>query len=148
MEKKELSLVAAKALPALSGESLTYNAEMNMYVTPGYVSLSDNAYYRAARISDRLIICYHIGEGYAHTFLNGITISCWDGKQQRIIGQKFWGGSDWRCFSEYFAKEQCILMLKDYLAGQAKASGTQISEQQLLSISREMIEETQRKQLA
>lgn len=34
------------------------------------------------------------------------------------------------------------------LAGQAKTLGSNISEQQMLSFSREMIEETQRKQLA
>ena len=39
-------------------------------------------------------------------------------------------------------------MLKDFLAGQAKALGTNVSEQQMLSFSREMIEETQHKLLA
>ncbi|MBP6492436.1 MAG: dihydrodipicolinate synthase family protein, partial [Clostridia bacterium] len=41
------------------------------------------------------------------------------------------------------AKEQSIIMLKDFLADQAKGLGTQVSEQQMLSFSREMIEETQ-----
>ena len=91
---------------------------------------------------------YHIGEGYIHTFLNGITLFCWDGQNAKIVAQKFWGGNDWRCFSEQFAKDQSILMLKDYLAGQVKLSGSQVSEQQMLAYSRELIEETQRKQLA
>ena len=143
-----LALVAAKALPALSGSSLTYNPEKNVYLTLGYTSAAGNTYYRAIRLSNRLAVYYHIGEGYAHTFLNGITLFCWDGQKAKIIAQKFWGGCDWRCFSEQFAKEQSIIMLKDFLAGQAKALGTQVSEQQMLSFSREMIEETQRKQLA
>jgi hypothetical protein len=143
----ELSLVAAKALPALSGDSLTYNAEKNVYLTLGYTSAAGNTYYRAIRFSDRLAVYYDLGEGYAYTFLNGITLFCWDGQKAKIIGQKYWGGCDWRPFSERFAKEESILMLKDYLSGQAKALGKQISEQQLLAFSREMIEETQRKQL-
>ena len=39
-------------------------------------------------------------------------------------------------------------MLKDYLAAQAKALNSHISEQQLVSFAREMIEETRRKQIA
>ncbi|MBQ7664907.1 MAG: hypothetical protein IJS43_06775 [Bacteroidaceae bacterium] len=143
-----LALIANKALPALSGSSLTYNPEKNIFLTLGYTSAAGNTYYRAIRLSKRLAVYYHIGEGYAYTFLNGITLFCWDGQKAKIIAQKFWGGYDWVCFSEQFAKEQSIIMLKDYLAGQAKALGKHVSEQQLLFLSREMIEETQRKQLA
>ena len=146
--KTSISIVAAKALPALSGSSLTYNPEKNVYLTLGYTSAAGNTYYKAIRLSDRLAVYYHIGQGYAYTFLNGITLFCWDGSKAKIIAQKFWGGCNWRCFSEQFAKEQSILMLKDYLAGQAKALGTQVNDQQMLSFSREMIEETQRKQIA
>ena len=64
-----LALIAAKALPALSGSSLTYNAEKNVYLTLGYTSAAGNTYYRAIRLSDRLAVYYHIGQGYAHTFL-------------------------------------------------------------------------------
>lgn len=148
MKNTNLATVAAKVLPALSGSSLMYNAEKNVYLTLGYTSAAGNTYYRAVRFSKRLAVFYHIGEGYAHTFLNGITLFCWDGQQARIIAQKFWGGNDWRCFSERFAKEESILMLKDYLAGQAKMLGTSVTEQQLLSFSREMVEETQNKLLA
>lgn len=144
----QLARLAERALPALSGGSLSYNPKKNVYLTLGYTSSAGNTYYRAIRLSKRLAVYYHIGEGHIHTFLNGITLFCWDGQKAKIIAQKFWGGCNWRCFSEQFAKEQSIIMLKDFLAGQAKALGSQVSEQQILSFSREMIEETQRKQLA
>ena len=76
-----LALVAAKALPALSGSSLTYNPEKNVYLTLGYTSAAGNTYYKAIRLSDRLAVYYHIGEGYAHTFLNGITLFAWNGRR-------------------------------------------------------------------
>lgn len=47
-----LALIAAKALPALSGSSLTYNAEKNVYLTLGYTSAAGNTYYRAIRLTD------------------------------------------------------------------------------------------------
>lgn len=37
-----IATVAANALPALSGSSLTYNAEKNMFLTLGYTSQAGN----------------------------------------------------------------------------------------------------------
>ncbi len=56
-------------------------------------------------------------------------------------------GCNWRCFNECTAKEESIIMLKDFLAGQAKAMGSVIADSQLLAFSRNMIEETQQKLL-
>ncbi len=148
MANTSLQLIAAKALPALSGNSLTYNPEKNVYLTLGYTSAAGNTYYQAVRFSDRLAVYYDIGEGYAHTFLNGIKLFCWDGQKARTIAQKYWGGYDYQIFSERFAKEQSILMLKNFLAGQLKAQGAHVSEQEMLDFSRNMIEETHCKQLA
>ena len=137
-----LTRLAAKALPALSGSSVTYNAEKNVYLTLGYTSPAGNTYFKAVRFSDRLAVYYDIGEGYAYTFLNGITLFAWDGQKAVIIGKKMWGGcGNWVCFSEKFAMEQTIKMLKNYLEGQAKAIGQTVSEATLLSFSRQMVED-------
>ena len=148
MQNTALQAIVAKNLPALSGESLTYNAAKNVLLTTGYTSLAGNMYYRAIRLSDRLAVYYDLGQGYAYTFLNGIKLFCWDGNQAKLIAQKYWGGCDYRVFNEQFAKEQSILMLKDYLAGQLKAQGAYVSDQEMLAFSRGMIEETQRKLIA
>lgn len=148
MNKNVLSLVAAKALPTLSGSSLTYNVEKNVLLTLGYTSAAGNTYYKAIRLSERLAVFYDLGQGYAYTFLNGITLFAWDGTKANIIAKKSWGGCNWVCFSERYAKEQSVLMLKDYLAGQAKALGNTVGEQELLEFSRSMIEETHQKRLA
>lgn len=143
----QLSIIASKALPALSGSELTYNAAKNVFLTMGYTSGAGNTYYKAIRLSNRLAVYYDMGEGYAHTFLNGITLFAWNGQKANIIARKSWGGSDYCIFSEGYAKEKSIQMLKDFLAGQAKLMGSAVSDQQLLEFSRSMIEETQRKQL-
>ncbi len=136
------------ALPALSGEQVTYNAAKNVFLSQGYTSAAGNTYYKAIRLSNRLMVYYDLGQGYARTFLNGIKLFCWVGQKAQLIAQKYWGGSDWRDFSEYFAKEQSILMLKDFLEGQLKLQGAHVSDQELSSFARGMVEETQRKQLA
>ena len=148
MQNTALQAIVAKNLPALSGESLTYNAAKNLFLTTGYTSAAGNMYYRAIRLSDRLAVYYDLGQGYAYTFLNGIKLFCWDGNQAKLIAQKYWGGCDYRVFNEQFAKEQSILMLKDYLAAQLKAQGAYVSDQEMLAFSRGMIEETQRKLIA
>lgn len=148
MRNNTLTTVAIKALPALSGSSLTYNAVKNVYLTQGWTSAAGNFYYRAIRVSNRLIIFFNIGEGYCHTFINGITLYAWDGQRARMIAQKNWGGCDWRCFNEQFAREESVHMLADYLKGQAKMLGQSVSEEQLLSFSRQMVAETQQKRIS
>lgn len=148
MKNNALQTIAAKALPALSGESLTYNAAKNVFLTQGYTSAAGNMFYRAIRLSDKLIVFYDLGQGYIHTFLNGIKLYCFDGPKAILIAQKYWGGCDYRIFDECFAKEQSILMLKSYLEGQLKLQGARVSDQELTCFARSMVEETQRKQLA
>ena len=148
MNNTALQTIVTKNLPALSGESITYNAAKNIFLTRGYTSAAGNVYYKAIRISDRLAVYYDLGQGYKYTFLNGIKLFCWDGQKAKIIAQKYWGGCDYRVFNEQFAKEQSILMLSNFLAGQLKAQGAQVSNQEIFSFAYNMIEETQRKQLA
>lgn len=144
MATTALTRLAEKALPAISGASITYNPEKNVYLTLGYTSPAGNTYFKAVRFSDRLAVHYDIGQGYAYTFLNSITLFAWDGTNAVIIGKKMWGGcGNWVCFSERFAMEQTIQMLKNYLEGQAKAIGQSVSEQQLLSFSRQMVNDVQ-----
>lgn len=147
MNNTVLQTIVAKNLPALSGESITYNAAKNIFLTPGYTSAAGNMYYKAIRISDRLAVYYDLGQGYKYTFLNGIKLFCWDGQKAKVIAQKYWGGYDYRVFNEQFAKEQSILMLSNFLAGQLKAQGAQVNNQEISSFAYNMIEETQCKQL-
>ena len=148
MVNTTLQTIVAKSLPALSGESITYNAAKNVFLTMGYTSAAGNMYYRAIRLSNRLIVYYDLGQGYIHTFLNGIKLYCFDGQKVRLIAQKYWGGCDYCIFSEQFAKDQSVLMLCNYLLGQLKAQGAHVSNQEIFSYAYNMIEETQRKQLA
>jgi len=148
MTNTALQTIAYKALPALSGEQVTYNAAKNVFLSQGYTSAAGNTYYKAIRLSNRLVVYYDLGQGYIHTFLNGIKLFAFDGPKSTLIAQRSWGGSDYRIFNEQFAKEQSILMLKGFLAGQLKSQGARVSDHELASFARSMVEETQRKQLA
>ena len=148
MNNTALQTIVAKSLPALSGESLTYNAAKNVFLTLGYTSPAGNMYYKAVRLSNRLMVYYDLGQGYKYTFLNGIKLFCWDGQKANLIAQKYWGGCDYRVFDEHFAKNESILMLSNFLAGQLKAQGRYVSNQEIFSFACNMIEETHHKLLA
>ena len=143
-----LALVANRILPALSGAQLTYNAEKNILLTMGYTSLAGNTYYRVIHLSPRLAVFYNIGEGYRYTFLNGITLFAFDVCKPRIIGQRTWGGCNWVVFSESFARQQSILMVRDFLQGQMQMFNTPCSERQLFDMSCQLIAETEQMRLA
>ena len=148
MNNTALHTIVMRNLPALSGESITYNAAKNIFLSQGYISAAGNMYYKAIRISDRLVVFYELGQGYKYTFLNGIKLFAFDGQKATLIAQKYWGSSNWVIFNEYFAREQSILMLKGFLEGQLKLQGATVSDQEVMAYSRTLIEETQRKRLA
>lgn len=148
MNNTALQTIVMRNLPALSGESITYNAAKNIFLSQGYISAAGNMYYKAIRFSDRLVVFYELGQGYKYTFLNGIKLFAFDGQKATLIAQKYWGSSNWVIFNEYFAREQSILMLKGFLEGQLKLQGAHVSDQEVMAYSRTLIEETQRKRLA
>lgn len=56
MMNTALQTIATKALPALSGEQVTYNAAKNVFLSQGYTSAAGNMYYKAVRLSNRLVV--------------------------------------------------------------------------------------------
>ena len=121
----------ASVLLALSGSDVTYNADRNMYLTKEYVG-GAGVYYQAIRVSERLVMCFNLGESCTRTFMNGIKIFAWNGIEAVLIASKSWGGcGNWMIFCEQNARTECEKMLKDYLAAEAKKMNCSMSESQL-----------------
>lgn len=146
MKNLDLKLFAAKALPALSGESLTYNAENNVFLTMGYTSAANNTYFKAIRVSDRLVAVYSIGQGFKYTFLNDITLYAWDGRKAKIIAKQAWGGQNWLVYSDSTAKRLSLQMLENYLEGQAELLGVNADNDSIRQLAYDTIEQMQAKQ--
>lgn len=141
----ELTEFRNSKLPVITGSLWTYIPDKNIFLTRGYTSRAGNTYYQVIQASERLIVCYDIGEGYKHTFLNGIKIFGWSGRTPRLICSRKWGGSEWIKFNENFARLQTKIMLKDHMATQLQLSGKYADEQNLLSMSESMINSLYRK---
>ena len=147
MSAVSISRVVEKALPALSGSSVTYNAQKNIFLTEGYTSAAGNTYFQGIRASDRIAIKYNIGIGYCHTFLNGIEVYGYDGHQTKLVGSRIFN-----CyfFNENNAKKEAIDIVMNYMKGQAKMLGALIDNDQLTDFSAKLVDGayTQMKRLA
>lgn len=141
----ELTEFRNSKLPVITGSLWTYIPDKNLFLTRGYTSRAGNTYYQVIQASERLIVCYDIGEGYKHTFLNGIKIFGWNGRIPQLICSRKWGGLEWKIFNEKFAKSQTKLMLKNHIKTQLLLSGKYADEQNLLSMSESMINSLYRK---
>lgn len=136
MTATSISRVADTALPALSGSSVTYNAQKNIFLTNGYTSAAGNTYYQGIRASDRIAIKYNIGEGYLHTFLNGIEVYGYDGRNAKLIGSRFYNSF---FFNEDIAKKEVVEIIVNYMEGQAKMLGTSVDSNQLKQFSLQVV---------
>lgn len=138
LANQSLTRIIDNALPALSGSPVTYCKEHSIYLSNGYTSAAGNTYFQGLRLSDRLIVMYEFGQGWAHLFLNGIRLYCFDGKEKKLISSR---GYSCQFFNEGFARNECIRMLKNFIATQAKMLGANVQPLQLAEFAETMVKE-------
>ncbi len=134
-----LSRVVDTALPALSGSAVTYNRQNNIFLTDGYTSAAGNTYYQGIRLSDRIIVKLDIGEGYAHTFLNGVQVFGYNGRDKKLIGSRSFNSY---FYSDYNAKKEAIGIVINYMKGQTKMLGATVDNGQIEKFSERLVEDT------
>lgn len=119
-----LPIAISNILPAMSGSKVTYCASANMYVTSGYTSRAGNTYFQGVQMSDRIVIKYNIGQGYAHTFLNGLQIYGFNGQSTFLIGTRsfynYWYDNS---YHQSLALKEAAQIVADYLRSQMRMRG-------------------------
>lgn len=141
----EIMVIADKAMPAaFKNAELTFNAGKNIFLSQGYTSMAGNTYYQGVRFSDRIIITQQIGEGYFYTFLNGIRIFGFNGKEATLIVEK-----NFNCcvYSESYVQRESQNLVKEFLSSQAALSGSFIENGLLDSFSENLVADTMKNQL-
>lgn len=132
----ELSKVVETALPALSGARVCYDERSNMLQTQGYTSAAGNTYYQGIRLSDRIIINYDLGQGYAYLFLNGIRVYGYNGTEKHLIGSR----SYFCCgYSEQWAMKETTDIVTDYIKSQMKLMNTMCTDEQVKQFSYQLV---------
>jgi len=116
--KKELAL----KLFGITKTGISYSESANAFLTPGYTSNAGNTYYSAVRFAEGILIKDDIGEGYAYTFLNGISI--YSIKNKELLAAR---GYFSKIYSKYKVRDEAIDMLLEVLIVAAKREGYQIN---------------------
>ena len=58
----------------LINAKVSYSEVANAFLSTGYTSAAGNTYFNSIRVAEGILIKEDIGNGYAHTFLNGLRI--------------------------------------------------------------------------
>lgn len=93
-----------------------WNESMHMFIINEHESAAGNRSYDGVRFADRFIIIEHIGHYHSFTYINGVDMYAFNGKERVLIGKK--------PMSEYYDTEKVRTvteeLLKDYIASQLK----------------------------
>ncbi|MGN0187505.1 MAG: hypothetical protein ACI392_07165 [Paludibacteraceae bacterium] len=136
MKNQNLVRIVEHALPALSGSSVHYDANRNMICTSSYTSSAGNSYYQGIRLSDRLVINIDLGQGYSYLFMNGLKLYCFDGRNKKMIGSRFYHSCS---YSDCTATKESEEILFHYLKSQSGMIGASVSDRQLHEFARVMV---------
>ncbi len=66
--------IIIRNLGGLVSGNVNYSESSNAFLTNGYTSAANNTYFNAIRFAEGIVIKEDVGQGYIHTFLNGIRI--------------------------------------------------------------------------
>lgn len=101
---------------------LNFSESANAFHTNGYTSQAGNTYIDVFRFAEGIIIKEDVGEGYAHTFLNGLRI--YTIKDKTLLADR-----SYHCY--FYSKEkvqsEAKKILIELLEEAAKANGFKIN---------------------
>lgn len=138
----ELTTLVNKALPALTHNGVTYNAQRNMFVTSGYTSAMGHTYFQGIQLNNRVALVYDIGRGgwgCNPLFLNSVKLYCFDGNDKKLIGS--WYPTYYYFYSDNLAKNIATMLLEDYLKSQMVMLGVAISDTEITKYAEAQIAE-------
>lgn len=98
--------------------AISYSTPMNAFVGQGFTSAAGNTYFNAARFGEGILIKEDVGEGWLHTFLNGIHI--YDLKTKKLLCER-----SFNChyYSKETVKSDVKSMLEDLILSAARTTG-------------------------
>lgn len=125
---------------------VNYSDKANAFLSTGYTSAAGNTYFNAVRFAEGIIIKEDVGEGWAHTFLNGIRIFSTQNKQ--IIAERDFHN---HIYSKNTVESNSISMLMKVLIDAAESESVELDEckarEQVSKVIRKAMQSDQRELL-
>lgn len=108
--------------------AISYSAPMNAFVGTGFTSAAGNSYFNAARFAEGILIKEDVGQGWLHTFLNGIHI--YDLRTKKLLCEKYF---DCHYYSKETVKSDVKRMLEDLILSAAHKEGRLLTHMEVHS---------------
>jgi len=115
--------------------NISYSAPMNAFVGSGYTSMAGNTYFNSARFAEGILIKEDVGEGWLHTFLNGIHI--YDLHTKKLLCEQSF---DCHFYSKETVKNDVKRMLKELVLKAAQKEGRILNQGDIHSKINSMID--------
>ena len=118
----------------LTNANFTYSEAANAFLSTGYTSQAGNTYFNTIRAAEGILIKEDIGEGYAHTFLNGIKI--YSIKDKTLLADKRFRNVR---YSKEKLKSEAKKMLLTTLEEASTSAGEKLDTDKALSIIEKLL---------
>tara|TARA_B110000003_G_scaffold244653_1_gene253908 strand:- start:4602 stop:5063 length:462 start_codon:yes stop_codon:yes gene_type:complete len=102
----------------LINSNISYSEIANAFISKGYTSIAGNTYFNSIRVAEGILIKEDVGQGYAHTFLNGIKI--YSIRDKTLIADKRFNNVR---YNQSRMKSETKKLLLNMLEESAKAEG-------------------------
>lgn len=97
-----------------------WNEGQKMYICDEYESAAGHRYYKGIRFCENLVIVETLGNYYSFTYIDGIEIYAFDGRERCLIGKCKY---DKVFYDQDFIKSETKKMVEQYILGQMKLGG-------------------------
>ncbi len=114
-----------------------YDNSQKMFIIDEYESASGHRYYRGVRFCDRVVFAETVGMYHNWTYIDSLELYAFNGEKLVLVQKKDY---DKVFRNEASIKADSEEMLRDYLSGQAKMTGTIIADEQLKQHVHQIVE--------
>lgn len=112
----DTSIILARV--GITNSNVNYSQQANAFLSDGFTSAAGNTYFSALRFTEGIVVRENVGQGYLHTFLNGLKI--FSIKDNTLLCDKTF---DRTIYDKSFICNQIELMLMEVIVNAATRDG-------------------------
>lgn len=114
-----------------------WNEGQKMFIAEEYESAAGNRYYKGIRFCENLAIVETVGNYHTWTYIDGVEIYAFDGKERRLVGKRQY---DKRFYDPCFIKTETKQMIEEFILSQTKLTGMNPDKMQVKDYAESLVE--------
>lgn len=116
-----------------------WNEGQKMFITDEYESAAGHRYYSGIRFCERLAIVERVGNYHTWTYIDGIEIYSFDGKERKLMGTRKY---DKTFYNKEFIKKETKEMVEEVIKAQSKLGKIQVTEESVKDFADKIVEQS------